>query len=805
MSTIRPPADSVRRPSPSSGSIAPCGQASHTPGQTARQAKASPEGVSDLAATVARINATLDLDTVLREIVDSARGLTGARYGVITTIGDPGEPQDYVLAGFTDEERRQMADWMPSALRLFDHLRDLPAPLRMPDLRTHVASLGLSDGMVPCRAFQAMPMRHSGEHVGSFFLSEKEDGAEFTDADEEVLVLFASRAASAIANARTLRDERRARADLETLVDTCPVGMVVFEAATGLPLSFNREVTRITSRLRVPGRAPLELLEMVTARFADGREVSLDQLTAAETLRGEEMELSVPDGRSLRMLVNVTPIRSDRGDVKSVVVTMQDLAPLEELERSRAEFLHLVSHELRAPLTSIKGSAASALRPGRTPDPAEARQFFRIIEEQADRMSDLLGDLVDAGRIDAGTLSVDPLPAEVADLADKARNTFLSGGGRHRVLMDLPPDLPTVLADERRIVQVLNNLFANAARYSPESSPIRVSAEPDGLFVAVSVADEGDGVPPEFLPRLFRGQPLALARRSERPVGSGLGLAICKGLVEAHGGRISAESAGAGRGTRLAFTLPVTEATVLDPQIKPTAVAFARRGRSKTPVLVVDDDANTLRYVRGVLSDAGYTPIVTGDPQEVPDLVRSRRPALVLLDLMLPRTDGIELMKSVPELSDLPVVFISAYGRDETVAKALESGAADYIVKPFSPTELTARVRSALRLRGERETFALDGLAIDYARRRVTLAGSPVRLTPTEYELLRLLSLNAGRVVTHASLLRRVRPNGATGQTEPVRGFVKRLRRKLGDDAARPAYIFNERGVGYRMPGPDGD
>ena len=348
-----------------------------------------------------------------------------------------------------------------------------------------------------------------------------------------------------------------------------------------------------------------------------------------------------------------------------------------------------------------------------------------------------------------------------------------------------------MMADRQRIVQVLNNLFANAARQAPETSPIRVGAVPEGVHVAVSVSDQGRGVAPELLPQLFRKH-------------TGLGLAICKGLVEAHGGRIRAESAGVGRGARFTFTIPVTE----EAGGAVTAVAGSRAratGEEREPVriLVVDDDPNTLRYVRDALSAAGYATVVTGEPGEVPELLRSRKPALVLLDLVLPGTDGVELMESLPELADVPVIFISAYGRDETVARALESGAADYIVKPFSPTEFTARVGAALRARAGPEPFVLGDLAIHYERRRVSVAGRDVRLTATEFELLRLLSVNAGRPVSYETLLRRVWDGWDAGEPGAVRAFVRKLRRKLGDDAADPAWIFTERGVGYSMPRPD--
>ena len=218
---------------------------------------------------------------------------------------------------------------------------------------------------------------------------------------------------------------------------------------------------------------------------------------------------------------------------------------------------------------------------------------------------------------------------------------------------------------------------------------------------------------------------------------------------------------------------------------------------------MVDDDPKTLRYVRDALAGSEYAPLVTGDPEEVSGLIRTERPRLVLLDLMLPGTDGIELMERVPELADLPVIFISGYGRDETIARALEAGAVDYIVKPLSPMELRARIRAALRRQAEPEPYVLGGLEIHYEERRVSVAGRPVELTATEYELLRVLSRNAGRVSTYEDLLRQVWGGRHHGDTELVRTFVKNLRRKLGDDAASPAYIVNERGVGLSH-GPAG-
>ena len=759
--------------------------------------------ISALSAASLRINASLDLETVLNEVVESARALTGARYGAIATIDDAGVPQDFVTSGFTAEEHRKLVEW-PDGPRLFEYFRDLPGPLRLADVPDYVRSLGFSTDRLPSKTFQGTPMRHRGVHVGNFYLVEKEGGEAFTDEDEEVLVLFASQAATAIANARTYRAEQRAHAGLEALIETSPVGVTVFDAQTGDLVSINREARRIVEGLCLPGQTAEQLLETITCRRADGREIALARLplaralSGAETVRAEEIALSAADGRSVTTLINATPIHGPDGALASVVVTLQDLEPLRALERMRAEFLGMVSHELRAPLTSIKGSAATVLRASRIFGPAEVTQFFRIIDEQADRMDNLIGDLLDAGRIETGTLSVAPEPSDVAALVDQARGTFVSGGGRHTVRIDLPPDLPRVMADRQRTVQVLNNLLANAARHSPESAPIRIAAERDGLHVAVSVADEGRGIAPDHLGQLFRKYTATGDR--EGGVGGGLGLAICKGLVEAHGGRIRAESGGVGLGARFTFTIPVAAESGAGPApVRPGAPGHAP---DAVPILVVDDDPETLRHVRDTLAEAGYAPLVTGDPRELPRILRTEKPRLVLLDLMLPGTDGVELMRTVPELADLPVIFISAYGRDETIAQALEAGADDYVVKPFSPTELTARIRAALRRRSNPTPFVLGELAIDYDRRRVSVAGRPVTLTATEYDLLRVLAQGAGRVLTHEALLRQVWAGRGTGNPKKVRAYVKRLRHRLGDDAASPTWIFNERGVGYRMARP---
>ncbi|MDE2938913.1 MAG: ATP-binding protein [Chloroflexota bacterium] len=781
------------------------------PDELMRENEALRERLTRLSEASLRITEDLDMGTVLQGVVDSARTLTGSRYGAITVLGETGQLPDFIVSGLTPEEHRGLWE-MPQGLGFFQYLSGLTTPLRLANITGYLSALGMGEFTppIPVSSLLVAPIRHLGVGVGTIYLAHETAGREFSQEDEDTLLMFAAQAALAIANARRHREERRARADLETLIDTSPVGVVVFDALTGAPKSFNREAMRIVDSLRDPDQTPEQLVDALTLRRADGRVVSLREfpitrlLSAGETVRAEEIVMEVPDGRSVTALINATPILLDEGAVDSVVVTLQDMADLEESERLRAEFLAMVSHELRTPLTSIKGSAAAIMDGGSELDLAVVRQFVRIIAEQSDHLNALVSDLLDVARIETGDLPVSPEPAEVAVLVDRARNAFISAGGRNRLEIDIEPDLPLVTADRRRIVQVIGNLLSNAARNSPESSVIRVTAVRRDVHVAISVSDQGRGVPAENLPQLFHK--FSRVQAEEQGGDTGLGLAICKGIVEAHGGRIWAESDGPGAGARFTFVLPTVEEgrSVSAPGLPPVSTRDERRStEQRVRILAVDDEPQALSYVRDTLARAGYQPVVTGEPEDVLRLMAEERPELVLLDLMLPGTDGIQLMQDILEIADVPVIFLSAYGREEQVARAFDLGAADYVVKPFSPTELAARIRATLRRRAvsePAEPYVLGDLTVDYAGRRVTLAGRPLHLTPTEYRLLAELSANAGRVLTYERLLNRVWGAGEGGDVRAMRTIVNKLRRKLGEVADNPTYIFNEPRVGYWMP-----
>ena len=779
---------------------------------SAAEVAALRERLSRLSEATASINKSLEFETVLQGVLDNAKELTGARHGWMVLCDDRGWIVDYVASGLTPQEASEF--WqMPSGAVFHRHLVKLGGPIRLQDLLAFVDESGLPELNLPFAATSTISLlaallRHRSEIVGAVYLFDKDQG--FTSGDEETLVMFASQAAMVISNARRHQEEQRARADLETVVNTAPVGVLVFDAETRALRIANREAERLVGELLLPGGSVEDLLSAATFRGSDGREIPPERLPLAQVLesgepvRGGEVVVEAPDGRSLTAMINATPIVGEDGTVASVVMTVEDISPLADLERLRTEFLGIVGHELRMPLTSIKGSATTLQESQASLSPAEMSEFFRIIGERADYMRDLIGDLIDIVQIETGALAVDPEPVDVSRLVDEARSVFSSSGGRENVHIGIVPDLPLVSADRRRIVQVITNLLANASRSSHETSPISIETSFDGVHVAVSVVDAGLGIEPERFLHLFAKFSPSAGRDTGRDLG--LGLAICKGIVEAHGGRIWAESDGPGLGSRFTFTVPAASQTRAESEADPSRVyahTLQHSALTAERVLALDDDPKTLKAIRDTLADAGFEPIVTGNPNQIASLIDETRPQVVLLDVMLPETDGLELMHGIVALRDLPVIFLSAYNRPELIAKAFEMGAVDYLVKPFTPSELAARVRAALRKKPEAPgAFSLGEMRIDYLQRAVTLAGRLVELSPSEYSVLVELSVNAGAALSHDRLMQAAQGPAGSGTASHLRTIVKTLRRKLGDDSRNPTYIFTVPRIGYRLASP---
>lgn len=220
-------------------------------------------------------------------------------------------------------------------------------------------------------------------------------------------------------------------------------------------------------------------------------------------------------------------------------------------------------------------------------------------------------------------------------------------------------------------------------------------------------------------------------------------------------------------------------------------------------VLVVDDEKPIRRLLRTALTSEGYEVIEAEDGGAALAAAAKEKPDAVLLDLGLPDLDGTEVLARIREWSSVPVVVLTARDAEAQKIAALDAGADDYVTKPFAMGELLARLRAALRHRLQQEgtppIFRAGKVSVDLARRQVTVDGTEVKLSPKEYDLLRILVRNAGRVLTHQMILKEVWGPAHVHDTPYLRVYVRQLRQKLGDDAAAPALILSEPGVGYRL------
>jgi two-component system KDP operon response regulator KdpE len=224
---------------------------------------------------------------------------------------------------------------------------------------------------------------------------------------------------------------------------------------------------------------------------------------------------------------------------------------------------------------------------------------------------------------------------------------------------------------------------------------------------------------------------------------------------------------------------------------------------SKPRILVCDDEQQILRALRVILRDAGFEALPANDAEEALDLAAVQHPDAAIIDLVLPDLDGIELCRRLREWSDMPLIVLSAVGDEDAKVRALAAGADDYITKPFGPRELVARLQANLRRIApdpEPAVITSEGLVLDLAARTVHRDGTEVHLTPTEFDLLRLLARNRGRLMTHRDLLVSVWGAGYGNDTQVLRAHIANLRRKI-EPADGPRYIRTDPGVGYRFAG----
>ncbi len=429
--------------------------------------------------------------------------------------------------------------------------------LVVPDMASHPArsrEACLREGFRSCIR---LPLLARGEVLGLLNIQSRES-RRFTADDEELLTAIGHQIGIAIANAQLIDDAEKRRATLDSVMHSLVDGLILVDKR-GRIAYINPCAEEM---LGLPARALIGQTVEVVDREMAGRVARPDQViarlrAAAADLQNRptvELVMTAPVARTLQ--ARFFPIHDAGGGHLGLGLLLRDITREKELDEMKSQLLATVSHELRTPLASIKGFATTLLRQDVVWDENTRREFLAIIDEESDRLSELIGNLLDMSRIEAGTLRMEPEATDLGPIIHETVAKFQVMSQRHQIQVSLPPALPLVWADPRRVHQVLRNLVENAIKYSPQGGPITVSAQAQTDRVQVSVADRGIGLEAQQLERIFDRFYQVDSASTRKVGGSGLGLSICKAIVEALGGKIWAESQ-PGLGSTFHFTLPL--------------------------------------------------------------------------------------------------------------------------------------------------------------------------------------------------------------------------------------------------------
>lgn len=518
------------------------------------------------------ITRSLDRTTVLQEVVDAACELTCARYGALGVFDGSGRIQEFITHGITPEERARIGD-LPQGLGILGLLQHRQQPLRLADLTKHPRSVGFPPNHPTMKTFLGAPVRLGDESLGNLYLTEKLNDQEFTPEDENLLMLFASHAAIAIKNASqyTRESELRNQAELErarlrAIIESSPSAVIVAEAHGGRIVLANEAANRLLGIVLRPGEHKERYERAAVYRRPDGSIYAPEELPLQRairegvTSRGVEVIFDLPDGRKVPTLVNAAPVRDAEGKITAAIAVIEDISDRQAVERMKADFLSMISHDLRGPLSTIKGLSSALLMEQESIDMATVMEYVNSIDEEADRMAELVNNLLEMSRLEARAMPMAPEMCHLADIAAESVKRIERSriGGAHKITVNVPTELPEIYADYDEIGRVLGNILSNAIKYSPEGSEIVVRSyrDPkDSHMIVTEVKDQGVGIPDSEMDKLFTKFYRVTSQQGRSRPGSGLGLAICKAIVEAHGGRVWVESK-LGAGSSFYFSLP---------------------------------------------------------------------------------------------------------------------------------------------------------------------------------------------------------------------------------------------------------
>ncbi|AMV38712.1 PAS domain S-box protein [Planctomyces sp. SH-PL62] len=513
--------------------------------------------------------------------------------------------------------------------------------------------------------------------------------------------------------------ERRA-AELQTIFEVIPIGVGIADDPECRSIRANPALARILGTevgVNVSLNAPESERPTTFKAFHGGHEVAVDDLPMQVSakrgiaLHDVEIDVAFEDGRVVNLLEHVSPLFDEQGSPRGCVAAILDvtewrraqrererlLEDLREADRRKDEFLAMLAHELRNPL-SAAGNAAEILRL-KEPDDPETRWCCEVIERQTRRLARLLEDLLDVSRITRGKIVLRRETMDLRGAVERAVETIrpMIEERRHQVEVHLPAEPLWVHADPARIEQVVVNLLGNAAKYSEEGRSVSVTVSRNGESAVVRVEDQGIGMSPAVLEKVFEMFSQVESSIDRSRGGLGIGLTIARSLVELHDGRISATSEGLGSGSTFLVRLPcVGDPAPDDPS--PPRPANATRATPRR-IVVVDDNVEAVVALARLLELAGHTVATAFDGPSGLEAVDDFRPDVILLDVGLPGMDGYQVaerLRSLPDGHALFLVALTGYGQESDRHRAFDAGFDRHLIKPVEVETILEVIASAL-------------------------------------------------------------------------------------------------------------
>ncbi len=510
-----------------------------------------------------------DLVEALSTLPDLARQAVDADYGAVTVLDENGRVTAMLYAGMSQERAAAIGD-PPVGAGVLGRLGEDDTPLRLANLSDHADSVGIPPEHPEMEALLGVRVVSVGGRTANLYVARQPGKDGSTRTDELKIAALAHYAGIALDNARLYQEERSLRSTAEAaehrlaeVIRGSAAGVVVKDANDGRFLHVSGEAGRVAgidfSHMPEDGSHPFEALY----HHPDGSPMSPDEIPMNIALREGvpagplEVLFIRPGGERLPVVVSAAPVFDSTGSLDSSVCVFVDVSRLKELEQAKDDFLSMITHDLRTPLTTIKGMAAAAIEAGRRSDVDDVISFLEPIDDEVDYLTELVSNLLDMTRIEARS---DALEFEVSHLADIAQDSIArmnrtrDARGRE-IHMNVPPDLPAIYADPDHIGRVLDNLVSNALKYSDDGIGVTARHHAGEDVVRVEVEDRGPGIPEEHREAVFDRFSRLKGGGTRGRQGSGLGLAICKSIIGAHSGKIGVESNS--RGSVFWFTLPV--------------------------------------------------------------------------------------------------------------------------------------------------------------------------------------------------------------------------------------------------------